>query len=107
MSTATAEYLCEVCKTPLVYRGGPHKPRWCDKHRLSEKHKADRKRQAAYENKAKPVGRRVHCVEPDCGTVLLTPVPSGRCGFCLVELGYATEQDLLSVSADLCVSMDS
>lgn len=87
-------FRCEVCDTPLCYRGGPHLPRWCADHRAEEAHKAHRERQKKYRDKAGTFHGTAQC--DGCDTAMLQPSDDGLCGFCQVEAGVVQERVLLS-----------
>lgn len=80
-ATATAEFFCEVCSTPLRYHGGPNLPRWCGKHRGQMEAARRRDRNRNYREQVKSCGKRCEA----CEAPLLTP--DVYCGFCLVEMG--------------------
>lgn len=82
MSTATARYQCEACRAELRYHGGPHKPRWCEKHRPANYWKRP-ERHAAPNRRHKPV----FCT--GCETRLLRQCDSGMCLFCEIEMGIS------------------
>lgn len=83
MSTATAEFTCEVCDAPLRYRGGPHRPRWCPEHRAAREQQAKLERQRRYNARNAPAAKGLKCRA--CGSPML--VPAELCVFCEVESG--------------------
>lgn len=79
MSTATAQFTCEVCDEPLKYKGGPYKPRRCPEHQEP----AAKRRRA--ERQANPKRKRKICQA--CEAELRKCSPSGLCLFCEIEMG--------------------
>jgi hypothetical protein len=90
-TTAEATHVCEICATPLQYKGGPHMPRWCAEHRTAH--------HRAYHSAQEALGRRGMAGDPTlccsgCSARLLRPSEHGYCNFCAVEIGLVTEDQL-------------
>lgn len=82
MSTAIAQYQCEVCGLPLRFHGGRYKPRWCHLHREEATREARNQR---FKRRRKHNGKPYFCQA--CEVQLMWRSESGFCTFCEVESG--------------------
>ena len=78
--TVAVHYQCEVCHDDIPFHGGPHRPRWCARHRPKNSHHRS-ERHAVPDRRY----RARQCVA--CEAELLKPSKSGQCLFCEIENG--------------------